>query len=336
MGHQYQLEKQLSISSLQSGGLITNYYCSSSCRHCLYRCSPKWPNEYISPSVARNNLETIRSLGCRGVHIGGGEPLLQPDALGTVLEMAHKTGVYVEYVETNSSWFRTYDETCAILKKLAQQGLTTLLISISPFHNEYIPFYKVKGLIKACHQTGISIFPWVSDFFNDLSAFDDQQPHSLEEYEARFGQNYCQTLPQRYWISSGGRALDTFGRFSPRKSASQIVSEHQRGCSELAEVGHFHIDLYENYIPGLCAGLAIRREDLGRPLDVEAYPLLSRLYAQGIGEFMRYAVEEYGFNVSESGYASKCELCYDIRRFLVVEKGVVSQEIQPHGHYMHG
>ena len=41
------------------------------------------------------------------------------------------------------------------------------------------------------------------------------------------------------------------------------------------------MDLFGNYIPGLCAGLAIRGEDLGTPLREQDYPVLQRLYTQG-------------------------------------------------------
>lgn len=85
-------EKPLSISRLLSGGLITNYYCSSTCRHCLYRCSPRWPKEYISADTVRVNLETVCELGCRAVHIGGGEPLLEPEGVASVLEIANEVG----------------------------------------------------------------------------------------------------------------------------------------------------------------------------------------------------------------------------------------------------
>jgi hypothetical protein len=328
-------QKQLSLTYLQSGGLITNYYCSSRCRHCLYRCSPKWPKDYISSETARKNLEAVRKSGCYSVHIGGGEPLLQPDDLTDVLAAAQETGVSVEYVETNSSWFRNLDEAGAILQKLAENGLTTLLVSISPFHNEQIPFYKVKGVLEACRQTGVSVFPWVSGFLADLSAFDENQTHTLEEYQQRFGADYIKNLPQRYWISPGGRALETFGQFAPRKPAAQIVAQSY-GCAELAETSHFHIDLYGNYVPGLCAGLSIRREDLGKPLQSEEYPIISCLYSKGIGAFATYAMEQYGFEPSEAGYASKCALCYDIRRFLVVEQNLDSNELQPRGHYLYG
>ena len=328
---------QLHISHLNSGGLMTNYFCSSACRHCLYRCSPKWPKDYITPEAAGKNFETLLRLGCRSVHIGGGEPLLRPDALANVLDVANEMDVYVEYVETNSSWFKTHEEACTILERLVDKGLRTLLVSISPFHNEFIPFYKIKGVIHACQQAGMSVFPWISDFFSDLGAFDDQQTHSLEEYQKHFGAHYVANLPRRYWISFGGRALNTFGQYAPEYSADEIVAANSRGCSELTEVSHFHIDLYGNYVPGLCAGLSIRREDLGTRLSSEAYPIMSRLYARGIGELLTYARGEYGFvPTNKSGYALKCDLCYDIRRFLVVEYGLDSPELQPRGHYLHG
>ena len=60
------------IKHLRSGGIITNYFCTSSCKHCLYNCSPQWEKRYINPKTAEKNLQTVRSLGCRSVHIGGG------------------------------------------------------------------------------------------------------------------------------------------------------------------------------------------------------------------------------------------------------------------------
>lgn len=325
----------LNLSSLHSGGLITNYYCSSRCRHCLYRSSPHWPKAYMSRETARLNFAKVAALGCRSLHIGGGEPLLQADDLAVVFDVAREVGIAIEYVETNSSWFRDQEEACGILSRLKARGLTTLLISISPFHNEFVPFAKTQGVMDACQKVGISIFPWVSEFINDLNAFDSQKPHSLDEFQKRFGRDYVAKLPQRYWISNGGRALETFGAYSPQKTAERLISENAGGCRELANTSHFHIDLDGNYIPGLCAGLAIQRDDLGSPLDVDKYPLLSRLYSGGIGALFRYATEEFGF-VPAEGYALKCHLCYDIRHFLALGEDRRFEELQPEGHYLYG
>jgi len=323
------------ISHLRSGGIITNYHCSSSCRHCLYCSSPRWPKEYITPETTWKNLTTIRNLGCRSIHIGGGEPLLNPDCVAATLIAAAEAGVTVEYVETNSSWFHTLDVACATLERVAEAGLETLLVSISPFHNEHIPFLKVKGVCEACRRTGISVFPWISTFIDEIETFDDTTVHSLDEYRHCFGDDYIENLPRRYWIAPGGRALDTFGKFAVARSVSAIAAENRTGCVELAHTGHFHLDLFGNYVPGLCSGLAICRDDLGKPLDAGKYPIITNLFEGGIGAFVSWAIEYYGYSIHRGSYPSKCHLCNDIRRFLVVEKGLRLHELQPVGYYLY-
>ena len=141
------------IKHLISGGMITNCFCTSRCRHCLYNCGPPWEKNFIDRHVAAANLKMVRSVGCRSIHIGGGEPMLRPDDLAGVLEVAADSGISIEYVETNSSWFKDIESAEAVLTLLRQQGLRTLLVSISPFHNEYIPFTKVQGVIAACRKS---------------------------------------------------------------------------------------------------------------------------------------------------------------------------------------
>jgi hypothetical protein len=96
----------------------------------------------------------------------------------------------------------------------------------------------------------------------------------------------------------------------------------------------FHFDLYENYIPGLCSGIQIHYRDLDRrkPISNVDYPFLHVLYTQGISGFYQIAVEKFGFTPKEK-YASKCHLCLDIRRFLVIEKGLEINVFGPKGFY---
>ncbi len=322
------------IKRLVSGGLITNYFCASSCRHCLYNCSPQWEKNYIRPQTAEENLDTIRRLGCASVHIGGGEPLLRPDALGDVLQIARKVGVAVEYVETNSSWFKDPDSAVAILLTLRKKGLQTLLVSISPFHNEFIPFSRIQGVIEAARQAGIGIFPWISDFIADLSKLDASKTHSLEEYEDRFGRNYLERLLQRYWIHMGGRALETYRPYLAEKSALEICAENRGGCAaELLNTQHFHLDLFGNYIPGLCSGLAIKREDLGKALSEKKYPILTTLFHGGISGLFKMAKAEFDYTPAHSRYINKCDLCTEIRTLFVHNNFGGPAELNPKEFY---
>jgi hypothetical protein len=325
------------IKKLRSGGLITNYFCTSSCKHCLYNCSPQWEKRYIDPDAAEKNLETIRSLGCRSVHIGGGEPLLRPGKLGTVLEVASEVGISIEYVETNSSWFKDPDSATALLSRLHEQGLNTLLVSISPFHNESIPFFKVKGVIEAAQIAGVGIFPWVTDFISDLSQFDSGETHSLEEYTDLFGRDYLLQILSRYWIHLGGRALETFRPLLAQKTFEQIMQESDGDCySELSDTSHFHIDLFGNYIPGLCSGLSISIEDLGKPLAAETYPILTSLYRSGIRGLIKLAEDIAEFKAQKDLYVNKCDLCTEVRSFLVQNDYNGSKELSPIEFYTTG
>jgi hypothetical protein len=325
----------LKIDHLISGGLITNYFCTSRCRHCLYNAGPHWEKKYIDLGTAEANLRVVRDLGCFSVHIGGGEPLLRPDDLGKVLDVAARVGVSIEYVETNSSWFKDPDSARQTLARLHRHGLRTLLVSISPFHNEFIPFSRVKGVIEAARQTGVEIFPWISDFISDLSRFDPDKAHKPDAYLQQFGQNYLVQVLQRYWVHLGGRALDTFRPFFETKPFDQIIRESSKSCRlELSETGHFHIDLFGNYIPGLCSGLALRKEDLGHPLTPVKYPLLTTLFKSGIRGLAEMAQNEFGYAPAKADYINKCDVCTDIRSFLAGKNYKGSSELHPAEFYL--
>jgi len=326
--------KPLKIPRLQSGGLITNYYCTSACRHCLYGCSPRWEKKYIEKSTAIRMLKIIDRMGCRSIHIGGGEPFLNPDGLEDTLKAAAETGISVDYVETNSSWYQDHAQGVPLLNRLRQAGLNTLLVSMSPFHNEHIPFYKVKGVISACRETGITVFPWIREFFPEIDSFDERTPHRLSEYTAAFGGDYLERIPSRYWIHFGGRALETFSKSFPGHTPEDLCTLNTAGCSELCDTSHFHMDLFGNYIPGLCSGLAIQTDHLPGPLSQSEYPMLSLLYSEGIRGLYSMASQRFNFTPNNS-YISKCHLCLDIRKHMVINCGVKSVELQPEEFYKH-
>jgi len=328
------LKKPFVIPSLNSGGLMTNYYCTSRCRHCLYACSPSWEKQYIDAETTEKTLSRIKALGCHAIHIGGGEPFLNVKGLQMVAETATSLGVAIEYVETNSSWYRGKDAACLVLSSLKAKGVPMVLVSISPFHNEHIPFYKVKGVIEACKAVKMKVFPWISDFYSEIDAFDDRSRHALEEYENRYGANYLKNLPARYWIHFGGRALKTFAPVLGTRPYEEILSSNQGGCFELLNVNHFHVDLFENYIPGLCSGLAIHGDDVGEEITEERYPLLYTLFYKGINGLFDLGRRRHGFEPAET-YLSKCDLCLDVRRHLVLNEETTYRELAPRAFYDH-
>ncbi len=313
----------LQISYLVSGGIITNYSCSSRCRHCLYACSPQRDKSYIQSDTLHSICKVLLKHGCTSIHIGGGEPFLQIESLLKSIDVITRYGIDIEYIETNASWYNESKQ--HILHALKEHGVHTLLISISPFHNEYVPFEKTKALIAACHNAGVNVFPWVMDFYKDLGVFDSFSTHSLQEYESYFGKGYVAKIPERYWIHYGGRAVGLFKGYYRTQMFEEILKSPP--CRELATTSHFHFDLYGNFIPGLCSGIAIRVQDVGKEIDSATYPLIETLYTEGIAGLFAIAHKE-GF-VAQSSYLNKCDLCLHIRTFFVTQKKMNTRELQP-------
>ena len=315
------------IKHLLSGGLITNYFCSSRCRHCLYGCSPEWNKKYIDSKETIRSIEKILQLGCFSIHIGGGEPFLNSISLRDVINICSGLGMGIEYIETNSSWYNDEGSAAKLLLDLRDHGIHTLLVSISPFHNEYIPFKKVKSVIAACNKSGISVFPWIQDFYPEINSFPENKTHTLAEYCEEYGDRYIHSITSRYWLHPGGRFFKNFKNIFPQNSLDKII-DTDNGCKRLTDTTHFHCDLFGNYIPGLCSGLAIKTEDLGNSLDPEKYPIICSLYHEGVKGLLKKAREEYNF-VPEQYYLSKCHLCQEIRKYLVIEHNFHSIELQP-------
>lgn len=321
----------LRINYLVSGGVITNYNCSSRCKHCVYACSPGWPDDYMTSSAADEIFSILKALGCNSVHIGGGEPLLKAEKIFPVLEAAIKNNVGIDYIETNASWYRDESSARIILKELKKRDVYRLLISIDPYHNEYIPFYKVKGLIEACSNVNMSVFPWLMEFWDDIDAFDDKKTHSLKEYAELFGESYLWNLPKKYGLNLRGRALKTYRSMLKVESFDKII-KNSIPCNLLSGIHHFHIDLYGNFIPQSCPGLSIKLGELVNGAEPNKYPVFHRLESAGIKGLVEFAAEEYGYK-PKSHYAGRCDLCFDIRSYLILEKESDLPDLKPADHY---
>ena len=240
------------------------------------------------------------------------------------------SGISIEYVETNSAWFKSHEDTLDKLDRLMRVGVDCLLLSVSPFHNEYIPLNKFDGVMAACRQAGMRVFPWIGEFYHELSRMDHEKKHSLTEYAALTGDESGSDLMYRYSLTMRGRALETYCSHL-NKVPYQELLECSDPCRSLTGTSHFHIDLYGNYIPGLCTGLSVAIEDLGFDLSPDKYPLLTALYQDGIKSAAKIA-EDLGWKPGQESYASKCEICTEIRCYMN-NAGISKYELQPQEFY---
>ncbi len=306
----------------QSIGLITNYKCTFSCKHCLYASSP-----YIDENINENNLYKIidlinENLPYVDLHIGGGEPLLNYETIIKLLKYIHtKSNINLEYLETNG--FLLLKNTDKKLQELKQTGLKTLLLSIDPFHGEFISVNQLKFLLnKIIEYFGVNgLFPWHPEYLQYMEKLAPNSTHKIEEYFQHFDITDITTqLTGITYIHPGGRAAFFLAKYLKKYKAEDLLNID---CSsKLASPIHAHIDYAGNYITGFCSGLRIGENTFFNPkklynegINLKNYPILDILINHGLKGLLNFAIDK-GYKSQPEGYVSPCHLCLDIRLFL--------------------
>jgi organic radical activating enzyme len=194
--------------------------------------------------TAREIIGFLKSKGLDSIHIGGGEPFLDIDGLYDVLRVAQSENMHIVYLETNSSWYKNHDQAVSIIKHLQKLGLDTLLLSVDPFHNEFIDFDKVKGVMRACDETDMGTFLWQRKYHKYIDDMGSGK-HTLSEYNKKYGDVFIENVVMSYGMSANGRAINLLSKFIEKRSLSDVLSD---SCPELAVADDFHIDLYLSLI----------------------------------------------------------------------------------------
>lgn len=305
-----------SIKTLHSGGgIIVTYKCSAACMHCCYSSSPKRSSDYMSKEQAKNIFKTLREMGCLSVHIGGGEPFMNFEKLLGVCHAAHESGVEIDYIETNASWAVLDERTCEHLYKLQNSGVSCLLISLDPFHNEFVEYEKIKNLLKCCKKTGMSTFVWQSHFERIVSAFDASSTHELREYIDEYGRGFVKAVMDSYGLGINGRAIrlaDAVREMRPH----EFYLKRNDPCSSINSSHHFHVDVNDNYIPSGCVGFQVNINDLRKILPRDKYANFLSAAEGGIRDLYSRAIS-LGFEPKQEGYSHKCSLCFDIKKYIL-------------------
>lgn len=295
-------------------GIITNYNCNAKCSHCMFASSPHCKNEYISPEMSERIAKLLADAGTSGVHIGGGEPFLNFEALCCLIEALNRHGVGIDYIETNAFWCKDADFARTRLEKLKKLGVSTIMVSADPFHIEFVPLERPLGLCSLLDEYGFEYFIWQQRFLKRLMALDISKTHSKDELMAVLGDDYIVETAAEYGLGINGRALAFAKKMYPLRSFEHFATDEK--CPSLTNAHHCHIDLYGNAVPSRCTGICALAEDyLSQSISEEKYPVLSRLVDGGTARLYEYAKEK-GFIPDKKGYATRCAFCFAMREYL--------------------
>jgi len=320
--------------TLSSGGIIANYRCPAACGHCLYGSSPTAEPGYITEETAFRICLKLRSLGCSGVHIGGGEPFLNVKGLVGLIKAILSSGLELDYIETNAAWITgKFERDKAVLEEVIEAGdeIATIMVSADPFHVAFVPFWKNITLINMLQEIGASYFVWQQRYLPILSKLDKTKTYTPDELKQALGYDAIAECAKEYGMSFNGRALNIVRKTAARKPVEHFLSG--KPCREILNSNHFHVDFLEIYVPPSCTGMGVLIEDIDKPLDSGKYPVVSELCSNGLEGLYNFAVTE-GFVPSSEGYASKCDVCFSARKYLATEKPGRCGDLTPNGFYL--
>jgi hypothetical protein len=136
--------------------LVLTAKCTAKCGHCSASCGPQ-RTEHLAPTHLRRIMEEASRIDDgEGLHfdITGGEPFMDFEQLCDTLAYAQQLGGATSCV-TNAFWARTDAIALQKLRTLRDLGLQLLAVSVSRFHEEFVPLASVGRALRAASQLGI-------------------------------------------------------------------------------------------------------------------------------------------------------------------------------------
>lgn len=313
-------------------GLLLTYSCNARCAFCYVNCDPRravWMRSEDALTLWRglDRHAARHGLNMR-IHLAGGEPFEDWPLLLSVVRAARDAGLSpLEKIETNAGWAESDGLTRSRLEQLDALGMGKLTVSTDVYHQQFIPFERVRRCVEIARQVlgprRVRVRWW--DFYQN--PIDTRKLSPAERRRA-----FRQAL-QRHQDRLTGRAAEELTGLLPRRPAEYY---HNLRCGkELLLSRHVHIDPYGNVFPGVCNGIIIGNalretpEELWTRMtrDWRNHPILSATVAGGSFELMRRAMR-LGYRPLPDGYAGKCHLCHDVRRFLF-EQGLCPEGVGP-------
>jgi hypothetical protein len=335
---------RVKVPSPRSGGLILSYRCSCECLHCMYACSPRWKDDWIS----REDMESILSgLAGRivpspygpdtvslnhGLHFTGGEPFLNFELLVACAQTAASYGIPSSFVETNCAWCVSERVTREKLRLLKEKGIKGILISVNPFYLEWVPFSRTKRAVEIGYEIfGRNMLVYQLEYFRLFSSMGIKGTLRYSEFVKRGIEGSIGEVEFFFM----GRAAYRLGGDALRYRAQELFKQ---GCvGGFLRTWHNHFDNYGNFIPGYCGGITLGdcRNLSGlieEGIDTDERPVIGYL-AQGDMEGLFQFAQDFGYRELPGGYLSLCHLCTEIRRHLLGKRPFL--ELGPQGFYDH-
>jgi hypothetical protein len=298
--------------------LLFTYRCTIACKHCLFNCSPHRPNVCVSIEDGVEFLRQLRATD-RAIHIAGGEAMMYYSHMMKICQIANEEGCSPHFIETNASWCINDDVARKRYEELIQAGVKGVLISADAYHQAFVE----PDIRHRAYKWAVDIFGRENVAAGDLSleALAELREIGLDESKiSEYAKNHPPNLV--------GRAGEDLAKYVPKRPLESLVDDRLwssgpsgEDCSlefDPKRMWEIHIDPYGNI--QTCCGIIIgdaHKKPLTEYMKTgfqEDNDLIRLVYERGPYGYLELAIEK-GY-VPEDGYPQKCNLCWEVRKFL--------------------
>lgn len=133
--------------------LAYSFACNLSCGHCIFRCGPD-DQRTMGIRRAEAFIEQASRAGIRRIVFTGGEPLLHPRELRSLIRHTTEQGMKSALI-TNAAWASSGTETKAYLAELKEIGLESITLSTDRYHLLEVPLENLQNALDASRDIGL-------------------------------------------------------------------------------------------------------------------------------------------------------------------------------------
>lgn len=303
-------DKLLEMPFLRNIGLIMTYRCQVACPHCIIEAGPERKEEMLLSDAFDwiQQIANYRNGHIKILSLTGGEPFYNTDILKKASTFGETRGLLVSAV-TNAFWATTQKEAVRILKELP--AIKMLAISTDVYHQESIPFERVKNAVWAAKECDIP--------YNISVCTENEEDKGYREVLKKLLKITEMDTINTTITFPAGRALKKLGRLKYQTSEDPPISACSASSSPvifpdgrvIACIGPL-VDLPSSH-PLILGNL--RKNSLQEILDhAELNPILHAIRVWGPKKLISIIKEARLNQILPARYIkdSVCNTCYDL------------------------
>ncbi|MBS7619214.1 radical SAM protein [Candidatus Bathyarchaeota archaeon] len=294
-------------------GLLLTEQCNIACRHCWFNCSPEKTSNMKLDEAYSCIDQAIEIPTVEWISFTGGEPFLLYGMMKTLIEYASSKGLKTECV-TNCFWAESEEGAENILKRLVKSGLDVINISVDDFHQEHIPFTRVKNCYQASKALGLKIVI--------MSASARTNKLRLEKITDLLGRDEILTRQQKGLKSYSAIAIETcflpVGRGADIPESELLVGSEPTGGPCKSVLRDVAVTPSGEVLPCCSVAGLLDIMRLGNILNMKLKDALEeasrrKLFRILSDEGPEGLLKLLSDNASR-GYVSRCHMCYEVLR----------------------